>query len=73
VNFQNNSLATNAAGARSQQLGDTLAHKGDKDESKKLGPIILSPPFREWHFIEDAEGVETYQLVKESAPCLTGV
>jgi hypothetical protein len=49
----------------------TWRHVGtpkDRDERKKLGPVISL--FREWHFIEDAEGVEMYQRVEKSVPYL---
>jgi len=49
----------------------TWRHVGtprDTSERKKLGPVIAL--FREWHFIEDAEGVEMYQRVEESVPYL---
>ena len=40
----------------------------DADERKKLGPVIAL--FREWHFIEDAEGVEMYKRVEDSVSFL---
>jgi predicted type IV restriction endonuclease len=49
----------------------TWRHVGtpkDPDERKKLGPVIAL--FREWHFIEVAEGVERYQRVEESVTYL---
>jgi len=49
----------------------TWRHVGtpdDTNERKKLGPVIAL--FREWHFIEDAEGVEMYQRLEESIPYL---
>jgi hypothetical protein len=49
----------------------TWRHVGtslDTNERKKLGPVISL--FREWHFIEDAKGVEMYQRVEDSVPYL---
>jgi len=49
----------------------TWRHVGmpnDTGERKKLGPVVAL--FREWHFIEDAEGAGMYQRVEESIPYL---
>lgn len=49
----------------------TWRHVGapkDPQERKKLGPVISL--FREWHFIEEAEGFKMYQRVEESVPYL---
>lgn len=49
----------------------TWRHVGmssDPNERKRLGPVIAL--FREWHFIEDAEGIGMYQRVEDSVPFL---
>ena len=40
----------------------------DADERKKLGGVIKL--FRDWHFIEDAEGFQMYQRVGDGVPFL---
>jgi len=43
--------------------------RNDPNERKKLGPVISL--FREWHFIEDGEGIDMYKRVEDSVPYLT--